>query len=101
MTLSKGGNPDIYVMDLGSKQLTQLTNHFGIDTEPTWSADGASLYFTSDRGGRPQIYRMAGQRRQRHAGDLRRQLQRHRQRCRSTARRSPRRRAPATTTASR
>ena len=45
-------------MDLGSKQLTQLTNQFGIDTEPTWSADGASIYFTSDRGGRPQIYRV-------------------------------------------
>ena len=45
-------------MDLGSKQLTQLTNQFGIDTEPTWSADGSSLYFTSDRGGRPQIYKM-------------------------------------------
>jgi TolB protein len=45
-------------MDLGSKQLTQLTNQFGIDTEPTWSGDGSSIYFTSDRGGRPQIYRV-------------------------------------------
>ncbi len=43
-------------MDLGSKALTQVTNQFGIDTEPTWSADGGTLYFTSDRGGRPQIY---------------------------------------------
>src|SRR5690606_2027428 len=25
---------------------------------PTWAADGASLYFTSDRGGRPQIYQV-------------------------------------------
>ena len=58
MTLSKGGNPDVYVMDLGSKHLTQVTNHFGIDTEPTWSHDGSSLYFTSDRGGRPQIYQV-------------------------------------------
>lgn len=45
-------------MDLGSKQLTQLTNHFAIDTEPTWSADGSNVYFTSDRGGRPQIYQV-------------------------------------------
>ena len=37
---------------------SDLTNHFGIDTEPTWSADGGSLYFTSDRGGRPQIYQV-------------------------------------------
>ncbi|MCF5925532.1 Tol-Pal system protein TolB, partial [Xanthomonas perforans] len=43
----------------GSKQLTQLTNHFGIDTEPTWAPDGGSIYFTSDRGGRPQIYQVA------------------------------------------
>jgi TolB protein len=27
-----------------------------IDTEAVWSADGGTLYFTSDRGGRPQIY---------------------------------------------
>ncbi|MDQ3511429.1 MAG: Tol-Pal system protein TolB, partial [Pseudomonadota bacterium] len=57
LTLSRSGNPEVYVMDLGSRSLTQITNHFGIDTEPTWSADSASLYFTSDRGGRPQIYR--------------------------------------------
>lgn len=31
----------------------------GIDTEPQWSADGRYIYFTSDRGGQPQIYRVA------------------------------------------
>ena len=30
----------------------------GIDTEPRFSPDGQSIYFTSDRGGTPQIYRM-------------------------------------------
>lgn len=59
LTLSRTGNPEIYVMDLGSRALTQLTNHFGIDTEPVWSADGGSVYFTSDRGGRPQIYKVS------------------------------------------
>src|SRR5690606_10241018 len=43
-------------MDLGSKALTQITNQFGIDTAPVWSPDGASIYFTSDRGGQPQVY---------------------------------------------
>ena len=72
MTLSKSGNPEVYVMDLGSKQLNQITNHFGIDTEPIWSADGGTLYFTSDRGGKPQIYQAGRERRRRHAPDLRR-----------------------------
>ena len=46
-------------MDLGSRALNQLTHPFGIDTEPSWSADGGSIYFTSDRGGNPQIYRVS------------------------------------------
>ena len=35
-----------------------MTQSSGIDTEPVFSPDGASVYFTSDRGGSPQIYRM-------------------------------------------
>ena len=35
-----------------------LTQSGGIDTEPRYSPDGGSIYFTSDRGGSPQIYRM-------------------------------------------
>lgn len=58
MTLSRTGNPEIYVMDLASKQLTQVTNHYSIDTEPAWLPDG-NLVFTSDRGGKPQIYQVA------------------------------------------
>ncbi len=58
MTLSKDGNPDIFVMDLVSRQTSQLTNHFGIDTEPSWSPDGSHIVFTSDRGGNPQIYKV-------------------------------------------
>jgi TolB protein len=51
-----GGNFDIYVLDLATQNLTRITNDPAIDTEPAWSADGQSLYFTSDRGGAPQIY---------------------------------------------
>ena len=29
-----------------------------IDTEPSWTPDGNGLIFTSDRGGRPQIYQL-------------------------------------------
>jgi TolB protein len=58
LTLSRSGNPEIYVMDLASKQLTQLTRSFAIDTEATWMPSGKEILFTSDRAGRPQIYRM-------------------------------------------
>ena len=37
----------------------QVTKSNAIDTEPTWSMDGKSIYFSSDRGGRPQIYKVA------------------------------------------
>ena len=47
---------EIYTINIFDKQLTQITNHWGIDTEPEWSPDGQSIFFTSDRGGKPQIY---------------------------------------------
>ena len=34
----------------------QVTNHFGIDTEPDWSPDSRKILFTSNRSGSPQIY---------------------------------------------
>jgi TolB protein len=59
LTLSKGGSPEIYVMDLGSRALRQVTSQSGIDTAAAYGPDG-SIYFTSDRGGRPQVYRTGG-----------------------------------------
>ena len=55
------GNFDIYVLDLASQNLTRITDDPAIDTEPAWSADGQTLYFTSDRGGAAQIYAVAAQ----------------------------------------
>jgi TolB protein len=59
LTLSKDGNPDIYIMDLARRSLRPLTRHWAIDTEPAWSPDGREIVFTSDRGGNPQIYKVA------------------------------------------
>ena len=42
-----------------SQTLTRLTTDEAIDTEPEWSRDGAGIYFTSDRAGNAQIYRVA------------------------------------------
>ena len=37
-----GGNPDIYVLDLGTQALTRITDDPAIDTEPVW-APGRAL----------------------------------------------------------
>lgn len=59
LTLSgSGGNLDVWVLDLRTQQLRQLTDDPSVDTEPVWSPDGRSIYFTSDRSGGPQIYKL-------------------------------------------
>ncbi|MFZ0219579.1 MAG: Tol-Pal system beta propeller repeat protein TolB [Candidatus Aquirickettsiella sp.] len=59
LALSKNSaTSKIYLMDLASKALHQVSFGFSIDTEPTWSADGRTVLFTSDRGGGPQIYQI-------------------------------------------
>jgi TolB protein len=57
----RGGNPDIYVLDLATQDLQRVTDDPAIDTEPVWAPDGRSLYFTSDRAGNPQIYQIGVQ----------------------------------------
>jgi TolB protein len=46
------------VLDIATKKLARMTNHYAIDTEPSWEPDGTGIIFTSDRGGNPQIYRL-------------------------------------------
>ena len=38
---------------------TQITRHMAIDVEATWTPDGQSLIFTSDRSGKPQLYQVS------------------------------------------
>lgn len=56
---SPAGNLDVHLLDLETLAVTRLTEHPGIDTEAVFSPDGRWIYFTSDRAGGPQIYRMA------------------------------------------
>lgn len=59
LTLSRDtGNLDIYVLNLANQVLTRITRNPAIDTEATWSADGSRIFFTSDRSGGPQIYKV-------------------------------------------
>jgi TolB protein len=59
LTLSrKDGDVDVYTLQLASQVLTRMTFDPGIDTEPQWSLDGRSLFFSSDRAGSPQIYQI-------------------------------------------
>ncbi len=59
IVLSKDGNSQIYSVsaDGNASSVQRLSQSGGIDTEPRFAPDG-SIYFTSDRGGSPQIYRM-------------------------------------------
>lgn len=58
LTLSKDGNPEIYVLTVATGTLRRLTTWSGIDTEPTWSPTGREIAFVSDRSGSAQIYVM-------------------------------------------
>ena len=60
VTLSRDGLSQLYLMDLeGGGALRRLTTSNAIDTEAAFAPDGQTIYFVSDRGGGPQIYRLA------------------------------------------
>jgi len=62
LTLSgDSGYPQIYILDLRTQHLTRITHAPAINTEPVWGPKGKSLYFTSDRAGQPQIFRIGTQ----------------------------------------
>ena len=51
----------LYLRDMASGKVRQLTDHTSNNTSPAWSADGRTLYFLSDRSGTQQVWRMAAE----------------------------------------
>ncbi len=60
LTLSRETGSQIFLLDASvpGAEPRRITTSSAIDTEPTFSSDGKTIYFVSDRGGPPQIYKM-------------------------------------------
>ena len=57
--LKKGtSNSDIFLLNLADGKLRQLTYNEKSDTSPSWSVDGQTIYFISDREGSEQLWEM-------------------------------------------
>lgn len=56
LSLSHRGSPDIFIVNIASGRMSQLTNEPSIETEAAWLDDN-TVVFTSNRSGTPQIYR--------------------------------------------
>ena len=57
-TTGGGAQEDVFVANADGTRLRQLTNDPARDRGVSWSADGKTLYFYSDRGGSYQIWRI-------------------------------------------
>jgi TolB protein len=58
VALTIDGISQIYLINAADgSSPRRLTSSRSIDTEPAFAGDGQTIYFTSDRGGAPQIYR--------------------------------------------
>ena len=53
------GDHEIYLLEIATKQLTQLTENETRDDFPSWSADGKKLVYISQRGGATDLYELS------------------------------------------
>jgi TolB protein len=52
------GNYDLYVMDVASRRIIELTRDAARNERPSWAPDGRHIVFESTRGGSRQIWTM-------------------------------------------
>ena len=52
------GNYDIYVMDVATLRIVEITRDSGRNERPSWAPDGRHIVFESTRGGNRQIWTM-------------------------------------------
>jgi eukaryotic-like serine/threonine-protein kinase len=58
-TAAGGGQRDIYTMPSGGGEALPVTSDAALDWNPVWSPDGKYLYFSSNRGGSLNLWRVA------------------------------------------
>ena len=51
-----GRNRDIWILDLDTRQMSQLTSDAADDYKPVWTRDSKRIVFTSTRNGAPNLY---------------------------------------------
>jgi TolB protein len=56
MTMAPEGQPDIYLYETDTKNLTKLTNYSGIDVGAQFLENDLEIAFVSDRGGYPNVW---------------------------------------------
>jgi TolB protein len=57
-TRGQKNNLDIFVMDADGGNVTRLTDHPATEQEPVWAHDAKSLFFSGERDGRAEVYRV-------------------------------------------
>ncbi|MCB9378997.1 MAG: protein kinase [Holophagales bacterium] len=55
----ESGRRDLWSVAVSGGEPVELTNDDPFDWNPVWSDDGSHLYFLSDRGGAPNLWRLA------------------------------------------
>lgn len=59
VTLSKDGNPELYITDANGESPRRLTRTPAVESSPSWSPNGSELVFSCDDQGGPQLYRIS------------------------------------------